>query len=76
MELTLSEFLIVRSLADRPGHVKSREQLMDAVDKVIEAESVNSYIKRIRKKLKDIDPNANPIRSVHGAGYRWVVDSA
>jgi two-component system OmpR family response regulator len=73
--LTVSEYLIVSSLVEHPGHVKSRQQLMDAVDKTIEEESVNSYIKRIRKKIKDIDAEAKPIRSEHSLGYRWVVDS-
>jgi two-component system OmpR family response regulator len=69
---TLSEFLIVQCLVRNPGHVKSRQQLMDSVDKTIEESSVNSYIKRIRKKLRDIDPSANPVKSEHSLGYRWV----
>jgi DNA-binding response OmpR family regulator len=55
--------------------VKSRQQLMEFIDKVIADESVNSYIKRIRKAIREIDPDANPIKSEHSAGYRWVVES-
>lgn len=74
LDLTLSEYLIVECLARKAGQVKSRQQLMDAVDKVIAEESINSYIKRIRLKLKAVDATANPVRSEHSLGYRWVVD--
>ena len=73
-DTTYSEFGIIESLAMHPGHIKSRQQLMDALGKTIAEESVNSYIKRIRKKLKELDPDANPIRSEHSQGYRWVIE--
>lgn len=73
LAFTLSEFLIVECLARKPGQVKSRQQLMDAVDKVIAEESINSYIKRIRLKLRSVDAAANPVRSEHSLGYRWVL---
>ncbi len=74
LELSYSALGIVECLARHPGQIKSRQQLMDAIDKVIADESVNSYIKRIRKAIREIDPDANPIRSEHSAGYRWVSD--
>lgn len=72
--LTVSEFQIVHCLARYPGQVRTKDQLMHAAGKVIERESVNSYIKRIRQKVRAIDPAANPVRSEYSLGYRWVTD--
>ncbi len=69
--LTYTQFRMVECLAQWPGHVKSREQLMDAADKTIEPESVSSYIKHIRKAFRDVDPDCNPVRVHYGTGYSW-----
>ena len=72
LELTVSEFQIVECLARYPGQVRTRDDLMNAADKTIEPESVNSYIKRIRRKVRAVDPAANPVQSKHSLGYLWV----
>lgn len=72
VELTLTEFWIVHSLAERPGHVKSRSQLMQDASIYVSDDTINSHIKRIRKKFKSLDPEFTCIDTVHGAGYRWL----
>jgi two-component system response regulator ChvI len=77
IDMTVTEFLLVKALADHPGHVKSREQLMDAAYGEmlnIEDRTVDSHIKRIRKKFKDIDPAFNLIETIYGIGYRYKND--
>ena len=69
--LTVTEFWMVCALARHPGHVKSREQLMDEASVVIDDHSVTSHIKRIRRKFRDTDPDFDAIETVHGMGYRW-----
>ena len=71
VELSVTEFWIVSSLARRPGHLKTRQQLMDAANIVVDESTVTSHIKRIRRKLKDADPAADPIQTEYGIGYRW-----
>lgn len=71
VDLTLTEFWIVHSLMKNPGHVKSKQQLMDAANIVVEEATINTYIKKIRKKIRMVDETANPIRSEHAQGYRW-----
>jgi two-component system response regulator ChvI len=73
-DLTVTEYLIVKSLAANPGHVKSREQLMDFAygDGVyVDDRTVDSHIKRIRKKFRDVDPEFDHIETVYGIGYRF-----
>ena len=72
VELTLTEFWIVNSLSRRPGHVKSREQLMQDANVVIDDATVTSHIKRIRKKFRLIDQEFDRIETVYGMGYRWL----
>ena len=71
VELSLTEFWMVHSLAKHPGHVKSREQLMDDANTVVDDCTITSHVKRIRKKFLHLDPHFNCIETIYGAGYRW-----
>ncbi len=73
--LTLTEFWLVHALARYPGHVKNRQQLMDAAQAVLDDNTITSHIKRIRKKFAAIDSDFDAIETVYGMGYRWLVDS-
>lgn len=70
--LTLTEFWIVHSLARYPGHVRNRQQLMDAAQAVLDDSTITSHIKRIRRKFVAIDPGFNSVETVYGMGYRWL----
>ena len=73
-KLTTTEFLIVQELAKRPGIIKERSQLMDIAyreDTDIEDRTIDSHIKRIRKKFKKVDSNFSAIETRYGSGYRW-----
>ena len=75
-KLTTTEFLIVKELAKRPGIIKERSQLMDIAyreDTDIEDRTIDSHVKRIRKKFKKIDSNFTAIETRYGSGYRWNV---
>ena len=75
-KLTTTEFLIVRELAKRPGIIKERSQLMDVAyreDTDIEDRTIDSHVKRIRKKFKKVDVNFSAIETRYGSGYRWNV---
>ncbi len=75
-KLTTTEFLIVQELAKRPGIIKERSQLMDIAyreDTDIEDRTIDSHVKRIRKKFKKIDVNFSAIETRYGSGYRWNV---
>ena len=72
--LTVTEFLILQALAQRPGFVKSRDQLMDAAydDQVyVDDRTIDSHIKRLRKKFKDVDDDFDAIETLYGVGYRY-----
>jgi two-component system, OmpR family, response regulator len=69
--LTLTEFWLVYALAQHPGHVKNRQQLMDAANVVLDDNTITSHIKRIRKKFSTIDNNFAAVETVYGFGYRW-----
>jgi two component transcriptional regulator, winged helix family len=69
--LTLTEFWIVHALAKNPGHVKNRQQLMDAANVVLDDNTITSHIKRIRRKFQAIDPSFDNIETMYGMGYRW-----
>ena len=76
-KLTTTEFLIVQELAKRPGIIKERSQLMDIAyreDTDIEDRTIDSHVKRIRKKFKKIDVNFSAIETRYGSGYRWNVN--
>lgn len=72
--LTVTEFWVVHALAQHPGHVRSREQLMAAANVVLDDGTVTSQIKRIRAKFASIDPTFDAIQTVYGMGYRWRAD--
>ena len=69
--LTVTEFWVVHALAQHPGHVRSREQLMAAANVVLDDGTVTSQIKRIRAKFAGVDPAFDAIQTVYGMGYRW-----
>jgi two-component system OmpR family response regulator len=70
--LTLTEFWMVHALARYPGHVKNRQQLMDAAQAVLDDNTITSHIKRIRRKFVAIDADFDAIETVYGMGYRWL----
>lgn len=72
LDLTLTEFWIVHTLALHPGHVKNRDQLMKDARIVVDDATITSHIKRIRNKFLKTDPAFEQIDTVYGMGYRWV----
>ncbi len=74
INLTVTEFLILKALAQRPGHVKNRDQLMDSAygDSIyVDDRTIDSHIKRLRKKFKDADDDFAQIETLYGVGYRY-----
>lgn len=74
VNLTVTEFLLVKALAVRPGHVKSRDSLMDIAygDSIyVDDRTIDSHIKRIRKKFKVVDDSFDNIDTVYGVGYKY-----
>ena len=71
LDLTVTEFWILHSLARFPGHVKSRDQLMADANLVVDDSTITSHIKRMRRKLAAIDRGFDHIDTVYGLGYRW-----
>ena len=74
IELTVAEFNLIKSLAQYPGVVKDRNQLMDAMygDNIyVDDRTIDSHIKRLRKKFKSYDPEFDQIRTRYGSGYSW-----
>ena len=72
--LTVSEFMILEALAWRPDVVKSRNQLMDVAyqdDVYVDDRTIDSHIKRLRRKFRQVDPNFDAIETLYGAGYRF-----
>jgi len=72
--LTVTEFLILETLAQRPGIVKTRNQLMDAAyqdDIYVDDRTIDSHIKRVRRKSRQVDPEFDAIETLYGAGYRF-----
>ena len=72
--LTVTEFLILHALAQRPGVVKSRDALMDAAydeQVYVDDRTIDSHIKRLRKKFKAIDDDFDMIETLYGVGYRF-----
>lgn len=72
--LTVSEFRVVDALARRPGHVKTRAQLLEEGyphDSYVSERTIDSHIKRIRRKFEETDPRFDEIETVYGLGYRW-----
>jgi two-component system response regulator ChvI len=74
VDLTVTEFLLLKALASRPGHVKNRDQLMDAADGesiYVDDRTIDSHIKRLRKKFKAVDSEFAEIETLYGVGYRY-----
>lgn len=71
VDLTVTEFWIVHALAKRPGHVKNRQQLMDAANVVLDDNSITSHVKRIRKKFSALDKEFDALQTAYAMGYRW-----
>ena len=72
--LTVTEFLILETLAQRPGIVKTRNQLMDAAyqdDIYVDDRTIDSHIKRVRRKFREVDATFDSIETLYGAGYRF-----
>lgn len=79
VNLTVTEFLLVQALARRPGHVKSRDQLIDAAygeHVYVDDRTIDSHIKRLRKKFKDVDSDFAQIETLYGVGYRYRAPAA
>ena len=76
INLTVTEFLILEALASRPGFVKSRDALMDAAysDQVyVDDRTIDSHIKRLRRKFRQVDPDFDAIETLYGVGYKYKV---
>jgi len=74
IELTVTEFMLLKALAQRPGHVKSRDQLMDAAygeHIYVDDRTIDSHIKRLRKKFRAVDGEFSQIETLYGVGYRY-----
>ena len=74
VDLTVTEFLLLKTLAQHPGHVKSRDQLMDAAygeSIYVDDRTIDSHIKRLRKKFRAVDSNFAEIETMYGIGYRY-----
>ena len=75
VDLTLTEFWMIHALARRPGHVRTRDQLMQESHMVVDENTITSHIKRIRRKFLALDESFNCIDTVYGMGYRWNSDA-
>ena len=74
IQLTVTEFLLVKALAARPGNVKSRDQLIDAAygeNMYVDDRTIDSHVKRIRKKFRSADDSFNQVETLYGIGYRY-----
>ena len=74
VKLTVTEFLLIQALAQRPGFVKSRDNLMDAAydDQVyVDDRTIDSHVKRMRRKFREVDPEFDAIETLYGVGYRY-----
>ena len=74
VNLTVTEYLLVKALAQRPGHVKNRDQLIDMAygeNIYVDDRTIDSHIKRVRKKFKQVDDDFNHIETLYGIGYRY-----
>jgi len=74
IQLTVTEFLLLKALAARPGMVKSRDQLIDAAygeNIYVDDRTIDSHVKRIRKKFRSVDEAFNHVETLYGIGYRY-----
>lgn len=72
IDLTVTEYWLVDCLARNPGQVRSRQQLMDAANLVLDDQTITAHIKRIRAKFLAMDSSFSGIQTVYGLGYRWM----
>ncbi|HLR18002.1 MAG TPA: response regulator [Alcanivoracaceae bacterium] len=74
---TMVEFALLRSLAERPGHIRNRQQLMDHIyddNRIVSDRTVDSHIKKVRRKLAEVFPHTQFIHSIYGVGYRFDIE--
>ena len=74
VQLTVTEFLLVKALALRPGMVKNRDQLIDGAygeNIYVDDRTIDSHVKRVRKKFRQVDPDFAQIETLYGIGYRY-----
>jgi two-component system response regulator ChvI len=74
VQLTVTEFLLVKALAVRPGMVKNRDQLIDGAygeNIYVDDRTIDSHVKRVRKKFRNVDPDFSMIETLYGLGYRY-----
>jgi two-component system response regulator ChvI len=74
VDLTVTEFLLLQALARRPGHVKNRDQLIDEAygeNIYVDDRTIDSHIKRLRRKFRDVDPDFAEVETLYGVGYRY-----
>ena len=72
VDLTVTEFWILHSLAKFPGHVKDRDALMREANMLVDDHTITSYVKRMRRKFEAVDPRFSSIETVYGLGYRFI----
>jgi two-component system response regulator ChvI len=74
IDLTVTEFLLIQALTHHPGHVKNRDQLIDSAygeNIYVDDRTIDSHVKRLRKKFREADPNFSGIETLYGVGYRY-----
>jgi two-component system OmpR family response regulator len=71
VDLTVTEFWIIHSLIRHPGHVRTRQQLMDDANVLVDDQTITSHVKRIRRKFIALDAEFDQLETIYGAGYRW-----
>ena len=76
VDLTMTEFSIISLIASQPGRVRSYDELKSATrQRLVETNTINGHIRRIRKKFKTIDPAFKALKNVHGVGYKWLAST-
>ena len=73
--LTYTEFWMLHSLAKHPGHIRNRQQLMDAANVVLDDSTITSHVRRIRRKFEEADGEFDRIETAYGLGYRWLPEN-
>jgi two-component system OmpR family response regulator len=71
VDLTVTEIWFVHAMANHLGHVRTRDQLMEAANILVDASSISTHIKRIRRKFSNVDPEFDAIETIYSMGYRW-----
>lgn len=76
VQLTVTEFWMLHALAKFPGHVKSRDALMNEAQIFVDSSTITSHMKRIRRKFQQIDTEFDAVDTVYGMGYRWRLEGS